>query len=121
MGSLFLYILIQPLYVFFLRVFVALFKDKNSCRKVKQYSHKRLRDFCWNDCLAFYTENYLVLSCVGWLGMFELRFGKNYQDSENFSSVLAIFLTVFSVTYPLFIAIFYLKNYKPLLRTIKIT
>jgi hypothetical protein len=58
---------------------------------------------------------------VGWLGIFELRFGKNYQGPENFSSVLAILFTVFSVTYPLFIAIFYLRNYKPLLRTIKIT
>ena len=80
-----------------------------------------MNKFCWNGCIAFYLENFLVLSCIGWLGLNDIRFGKEYTASENFSSVLAILLTTFSIGYPLFIAIFYFINLKPLLKPLKLT
>jgi hypothetical protein len=76
--------------------------------------------FCWNGCLAFYQENYLVLSCIGWIGMYDLRFGKVYSATENFSSLLSIILLSFSIAFPLFIACFNLINFKPLLKPIQL-
>jgi hypothetical protein len=77
-------------------------------------------EFCWNGCIAFYIENYLVLSCIGWLGLYDIRFLKENTASENFSSVLALILSAFSVGYPIFIAIFYFKNFKPILRNFRL-
>jgi hypothetical protein len=52
--------------------------------------------------------------------MHDLRFGKAYSAAENFSSLLAIILLTFSIVFPLFILCFYLINFKPLLKPIKV-
>jgi hypothetical protein len=65
--------------------------------------------------MKFYSQNYLVLTAVGWINVLNLRFGPDYTDSENYSSLLAVLLSLFSIAYPVFIVIFYLQSYKPLL------
>jgi hypothetical protein len=52
--------------------------------------------------------------------MHDLRFGKTYSALENFSSLLSIILLTFSIAFPLFIVCFYLINFKPLLKPIKL-
>ncbi len=52
--------------------------------------------------------------------MYDLRFGKAYSAAENFSSLLTIILLTFSIVFPLFIACFYLINFKPLLKPIQL-
>ena len=79
-----------------------------------------MKKLCWNGFIAFYKENYIVLSCIGWIGLYDLRFGKKYSASQNFSSVLAILLTTFSVGYPLIVGLFYFINFKPIIRSFEL-
>jgi len=45
--------------------------------------------------LAFISIHSLVLSMIGWISIYDLRFGRDYTDSENFSSILSLALANF--------------------------
>ena len=56
---------------------------------------------------------------MGSISISDLRFGNNYTDSENFSSILGVLLYSLLWLYPLFLIFFYLKTFKPLRQSIK--
>lgn len=61
-----------------------------------------------------YYSSYFFLSMIGYIGLNDLRFGKHYYFSENASSLYAIILVVFSVTFPIAITALLWRNFKPL-------
>ncbi len=70
--------------------------------------------------MNFYSTNYFVLTTIGWISVLNLRFGGEYTDSENFSSLLTVILCFYSVVYPVFIVIFYIKTDKPIMPPIEL-
>jgi hypothetical protein len=67
----------------------------------------------WTGTIGFFDSNYLVLCVVSSIGSTDLRFGKEFNATENFCSFLAIFGLVFAVAFPiiLFLLIKYNLNY----------
>jgi hypothetical protein len=80
----------------------------------------RRSEFICNGCMNFYSTNYFVLTTIGWISVLNLRFGGEYTDSENFSSLLTVILCFYSVVYPVFIVIFYIKTDKPIMPPIEL-
>lgn len=64
--------------------------------------------------LGFYYCNYIVLSCIGWISIADLRFDNEYTKTEQFSSLIGIGLCVFSITYPLAYFIIIHNKIKPM-------
>jgi hypothetical protein len=70
--------------------------------------------------MNFYSTNYFVLTTIGWISVLNLRFGGEYTDSENYSSLQAVILCFFSISYPVFIVVFHLYADKPILPPIEL-
>ena len=83
-------------------------------RKLSKYSEVKNSELLWNGLISFYYENYLFLSLLGWTSLWDLRFGLIYSATENFSSILGILLFVFSITFPILVAVTQLRHIKRL-------
>ena len=51
---------------------------------------------------------------IGWIYIYDIRFGYQFTATENFSTLLGIILGIFSVVFPVLLAVIYKKGYKPL-------
>lgn len=61
----------------------------------------------------------MFLSLLGWTSLWDLRFGLVYSATENFSSILGILLFVFSITFPILVAVAQLRHIKKLNKEFK--
>lgn len=50
---------------------------------------------------------------IGWISIYDLRFGSKFTPTENFSSIFGLILAVFSILFPILIAVIYKRGYKP--------
>ena len=78
----------------------------------KKFFNCKLDDLKWNGIITFYFNVYLVLSMIGWISIYDLRFGSNFTGSENFSSILGIILVGFSILFPILIVMILKKEFK---------
>ena len=81
-------------------------------KHVKKFINSKLDDLKWNGIITFYFSAYLVLSMIGWISIYDLRFGSNFTATENFSSILGIILVAFSIFFPILILIILKRGYK---------
>ena len=91
-----------------------LLKNQNTSigRHAKNFINDKLDDLKWNGIIKFYFRTYLVLSMIGWISIYDLRFGNNFSLTENFSSVLGILLVAFSILFPILIGVIFKRGYK---------
>ena len=83
------------------------------CNLIYEFADSRFKMLSWNGILAFYYQNYMVLSMFGWISMKDLRFGSGYSAAEKFSSIFGVILLIFSFVFPIILSIVILRNYKP--------
>ena len=49
---------------------------------------------------------------IGWISIYDLRFGSSFTATENFSSILGVTLTAFSILFPISIVVILKRGYK---------
>jgi hypothetical protein len=109
LGSLWLIALIRILLPFF---FWTLKRCKPfRCVPVMQRAIERLANsIIWCGTIGFFASNYLVLSVTSYIGSTDLRFGRQYNVTENFCSLLSIIGLFFSIALPVTIFVFFYKK-----------
>ena len=81
-------------------------------KKMQKYFDKKYQKLCWNGILEFYTSTYIFLSLIGWMSLYDLRFGPEYTHTERFSSLFGICLFVYSIVFPMFYCGLLIRKYK---------
>lgn len=74
----------------------------------------KLNDLMWNGCIQFFFSCYLILTMIGWISTYDLRFGSSFTATENFSSIFGIVLVIFSIIFPVLLVILFKNGYKPI-------
>jgi hypothetical protein len=112
LGSLFLFMLLQPVQAIILKLIKKLnfYKKFKPIKKVKKFAKGQLKSIFWNGIISFYSGAYLVISMIGMINILDLRFGKDYESIEVFSSILAILFVIFAVTFPFCIGILFFRK-----------
>jgi hypothetical protein len=80
----------------------------------QQSLDKMADDTLWNGLISFYSDNYLVLSMVSFIGCKDLRFGSEFTSTENFCSLLAVSGIALSIAFPISIFVLYRINLRTL-------
>ena len=76
LGSLFLFILIQPIQIVFYRLVKNACKNKEGKinKKLHKYADNKLKEICWNGLIDFYRSTYLCLTMIAFINMYDLSF-----------------------------------------------
>ena len=100
LGSLFLFLLFQPIQVLFYKILRRMCKFKPTHR-IQKYAESKLNSLLWNGLISFYSSTYLITTMIAFLNMFDLRLdSKEHSAIEIFSSLLSLGFVVGSVVIP---------------------
>lgn len=121
LGSLLIFMFLQPASILIF-VILLLAIPRMCCLKLRIRIRKQLDAMLFNDLIAFYDSNYLVLSIIGWIGMQDLRLTTDHLMGERLGSLSSICLFTFSLAYPCLVIVTYsckLKSVKYLHQELK--
>lgn len=106
-GSLFLIVNINvamPIILALLRRY----KPFKCIKRVQNIIDSFAASTLWSRTIDFFASNYLVLSVVSFIESNDLRFGSQYNATENFCSLVSCIGMAFSVAFPTGIFCLYL-------------
>ncbi len=113
LGSLLIFMFLQPALLIFGYFILWALKFTNAYPKqldrLKTGIKERIKGFLSNGLVAFYLKNYLVLSVIG--NITRKDFGSN--TSLNYSSVLSVLLTAYSLAFPFLMTYLLGKKFVP--------